>query len=152
MLGLAVAAMVGLVPILWANAGGPPPPQTMDERVHEVASGLRCPVCRNLSVGDSPSQLAEEMRASIRQMLTEGKSPEEVRRFFVARYGDWILLSPKSNGVGLLPWVAPLAALILGALLVARVVNRRNLETGVSVTEAERDRIRRELQLVQEPD
>lgn len=84
----------------------------LDEQVREVASSLRCPVCQNLSVADSTSDLAKEMRTLIREMLQEGKRPDEIRAYFISKYGDWILLSPRARGIGILIWVLP----ILGAL------------------------------------
>jgi cytochrome c-type biogenesis protein CcmH len=86
----------------------------MDERVNEVASGLRCPVCQNLSVADSPSRLAGEMRSEIEAQLGAGRTPDEVRAFFVERYGEWVLLAPERGGLNLLPWMLPIAGLVVG--------------------------------------
>src|SRR4029450_1710662 len=43
-----------------------------EETVHEVATRLRCVVCQNLSVADSPSEMAGLMRAIIRDRLGAG--------------------------------------------------------------------------------
>ena len=72
---VAVAVALGV-----AALGGPGRPRTFDDRVDTVASTLRCPVCQNLSVADSPSGLAAEMRRTIAQRLRAGASPETVRR------------------------------------------------------------------------
>ncbi len=82
-------------------------PSNLDEQVREIALQLRCPVCQNLSVGDSPSELANEMRGLIRQQLQAGKSPADVQDYFVARYGEWILLAPPKRGFNLVVWVLP---------------------------------------------
>src|SRR5512138_2893201 len=65
-----------------------------ERTVYEVASQLRCVVCQNLSVADSPSEMANQMRAIVRQQLTEGKNPQQIKDFFVSKYGEWVLLAP----------------------------------------------------------
>ncbi len=88
--------------------------------VDAVARQLRCVVCQNLSVEDSPSEMARQMRDIIRDRLVAGESPEAIKAYFVARYGEWVLLSPPTRGFGLVAWVLPLA--MLGAGLVVAVV------------------------------
>lgn len=116
--GLVLAAAV------WVAARGPAPPATFEERVREVASTLRCPVCQELSVADSPSGLAAQMRATIADKLRAGETPEEIRAFFVRAYGDWILLSPPSKGLGVIAWAAPVAALLVGAIGAGLAIRR----------------------------
>ncbi len=95
-----------------------PSRQTLDQRVHDVASQLKCLVCQGESVADSPAKLSLQMRGVIRQQLQSGKSEQEVIQYFVSRYGDRILLSPPTQGLSLLAWVVPIALMIGGALLV----------------------------------
>src|SRR5262245_17886752 len=73
-------------------------PAVNEDVVHDIAAQLRCVVCQNLSVADSPSEMASQMRAIIRERLAAGESPAEVQRYFVDRYGEWILLSPPRRG------------------------------------------------------
>ncbi len=133
-------------------------PATLQERVQSIAAGLRCPVCQNLSVADSPSELAQQMRAEIAVRLRAGQSGDQIRRFFVSRYGRWILLSPSGSGLGLVAWAAPAAAMLVGGLVVAFVVGRRTRggsavpDEGPPPTEAERDRIRREVDAMEDPE
>lgn len=124
---------------------------TIDDRVHEIASGLRCPVCQNLSVADSPSRLAGEMRSEIQAQLQQGRTPEEVRAFFVARYGEWILLAPSRRGLNLVPWLVPIIGVLAGAAIWAWLVRRRIGSDDGSATSSERSRIERELQGFEEP-
>jgi cytochrome c-type biogenesis protein CcmH len=95
-----------------------------EDTVHEVAAQLRCVVCQSLSVADSPSETAHEMKDIIRERLAAGESPEQVRAYFVEKYGNWILLSPPRQGFNLLVWVVPFAGLGLGLILVLIVVRR----------------------------
>ena len=161
--GLAAGAALGVL-IAGAPAGGQPAPvptaapAAVDERVvHEVAAQLRCVVCQNLSVADSPSETAQQMRALVRERLARGETPEQVRAYFVDKYGIWILLAPPATGFTLLVWVLPFAALAAGLLLVGALVWRwrrapRGAGAGAAGTGAAtppldpamRERIRRE--------
>ena len=120
---LAVAMIVALSGL----AGAAPRPgedEAFENRVREIASELRCPVCQNLSVADSPSELAQEMRGVIREQLRAGRTPDEIKAYFLAKYGDWILLSPRPGGIGWLVWLGPFVGAAAG-LLVAGLAIRR---------------------------
>jgi cytochrome c-type biogenesis protein CcmH len=93
----------------------------IDRQVRELAGKLRCPVCQGLSLQDSPSELAQEMRAVIRSRLEAGDTHDEVLEYFVGRYAEWILLEPKAEGFNLAVYMLPILAGLGGAafLLVA---------------------------------
>jgi cytochrome c-type biogenesis protein CcmH len=95
-----------------------------EETVHDVAAQLRCVVCQSLSVADSPSETAHQMKAIIRERLAAGESPEQVKAYFVEKYGTWILLSPPRQGFNLLVWVLPFAGVAAGLVLVLVLVRR----------------------------
>jgi cytochrome c-type biogenesis protein CcmH len=110
---LAAAVALGAVALR-----GPAPARSRADQVHAIAVGLRCPVCRDLSVADSPAPLAKQMRDTIAERLAQGRTPDQIRAEFVASYGESILLTPPSRGIGLVPWIAP-AVLLLAGLGVA---------------------------------
>lgn len=91
--------------------------KTLDERVYEVGSQLKCPICQGESVADSPSFLAKEMRQVIREQLQKGKSEQEVIQYFVNSYGSQIVWSPPWQGFTLLAWLVPIV-LLLGGVVV----------------------------------
>jgi cytochrome c-type biogenesis protein CcmH len=100
--------------------------QTLDQRVHNVASQLKCPVCQGESVADSPSGIAQQMRGVIRKQLQAGKSEQEVIQYFVSNYGEQIVWSPPWQGFSLLAWLVPIGLFIGGIfLLVATLRNWR---------------------------
>jgi cytochrome c-type biogenesis protein CcmH len=143
------AAVIGLAALLAPGESGAP--TTLDDRVHEIASGLRCPVCQNLSVADSPSRLAGEMRTEIEAQLLAGRSPEQVREYFVERYGEWVLLAPPRRGLNLVPWLVPVVGVIAGVAIWLVLVRRRAAPAGQAVSSGERSRIERELRGLEEP-
>ena len=142
-----LAAVVMLAVLVMATPGAAAP--VSEDTVHEVASQLRCVVCQSLSVADSPSETAHQMKDIIREHLAAGESPEQVRAYFVEKYGTWILLSPPRQGFNLLVWVVPFAALGLGLVLVLIVVRRWSRRLAVPeappLDPAMRARIRREM-------
>jgi len=129
-----------------ADAGVSSP--DLEERVRDVASELRCVVCQNLSVADSPSDLAKEMRNLVRELLQQGKSREEIKAYFVSRYGEFVLLEPPKRGFNLLVWGLPFAALLVGACgvyLVAKRWTRRGHQAAPPLDPAYAEQVRREL-------
>ncbi|HLQ63723.1 MAG TPA: cytochrome c-type biogenesis protein CcmH [bacterium] len=98
--------------------------QEVDLRVRVIASKLRCPVCQNESVADSQSELSAQMRTLIRDKLAAGETEDQIVRYFVSRYGEWILLEPPRQGVLWFVWLAPAAALLGGAVLVIAYLRR----------------------------
>jgi cytochrome c-type biogenesis protein CcmH/NrfF len=90
------------------------PDTALESLTRRVSAQLRCPVCQGLSLADSPSELALEMKDVVRSQLAAGRTPDEVKGYFVAKYGEWILLEPPRRGVNLLVYLLPAAALALG--------------------------------------
>ncbi|HEY7138466.1 MAG TPA: cytochrome c-type biogenesis protein [Methylomirabilota bacterium] len=126
--------------------------EVSDEQVHAIASQLRCVVCQNLSVADSPSEMAHQMRDLIRERLAAGDQPEQVTAYFVERYGEWVLLSPPARGLNLLLWLAPFGAVAGGLILVVTLARRWRRQPvpephqGPAVGPAERERLAAELE------
>ena len=140
-------ALLGGAPA--ALTAQPPARPVSEQTVHDVASQLRCVVCQNLSVADSPSEMAAQMRAIVRERLERGDSPAEVRQYFVERYGEWILLSPRPGGFNLVVWLFPAAAVLVGLAVAAVQVRRWTLRPpapAAPVDQAMSERIRREME------
>ena len=96
----------------------------LDERTRQIATELRCVVCQNLSVADSPSEMAQQMRAIVREQIEAGKTPDQIKDFFVSKYGEWVLLKPKTTGVSALLWILPYVVLVFGILAALWFVHR----------------------------
>ncbi len=115
------------------------------ERADALAAELRCPDCQGLSVADSPTSSAREIRRQIDELIAAGASDEEVRAHFVARYGEWIRLAPSATVV----WLIPFAVLAVGvALLVVwlRAARRPPTAPAATVSDDERRRLHDEVE------
>jgi cytochrome c-type biogenesis protein CcmH len=127
------------------------PSADVEERTREIAAELRCVVCQNLSVADSPSDLAKEMRGRVREQVEQGKGRQEIMDYFVSRYGEYVLLSPPKRGFNLLVWGLPFVGLLAGAYGVYMVARRWTMPApggpaGPSVDPAYAERVRQELE------
>jgi cytochrome c-type biogenesis protein CcmH len=144
-LPIAMAALLALGALILFDALGHAPALTQTEQAAQVASELRCPDCQSLSVGESQTAAAGAIRRQIVELLQAGQTPEQVRQHFVDRYGEWILLSPGSP----LVWLLPFAALLMGIGLLGWWLRHGRSGTkspGRPPSEAVRDRIRDEVE------
>ena len=91
------------------------PSNDPEARIQQLGRQLRCPVCRGVPIFDSPSPLAREMVDIIRQQVAAGKTDREVLKYFEDRYGEWVLLAPKAEGMNLIVWFLPALFLVGGA-------------------------------------
>jgi cytochrome c-type biogenesis protein CcmH len=110
--------------ILGAPRGRPLAGAALDAATQEIAALLRCPVCQGLSVADSPTDLARNMKQQVRALLAAGYDREQVLGYFEWSYGEFVRLQPPLRGVNWLVWVAPVVGLLAGGFIVARSLRR----------------------------
>jgi cytochrome c-type biogenesis protein CcmH len=97
----------------------------MQARYEALIDEVRCLVCQNQTIKDSNAFLATDLRREIRRLMEEGQTNAEIADFLVARYGEFVLYRPRMSGKTLVLWIAPLALIGLGLVIVARVVRGR---------------------------
>lgn len=97
----------------------------LEARYKVLINELRCLVCQNQNIADSNAGLAKTLREETFRMINEGASDEEIVKFMVTRYGDFVLYKPPFKAQTFLLWVGPFALLIL-AFLIAIIIIRRN--------------------------
>lgn len=102
-------------PVMGPPADAPPTTEEAALLTEELASKLRCPVCQGLSVNDSKADAAVAMKSRIGELVAEGYSDDQIVDFFIDRYGEFVLLEPKPEGVNWLVWLGPVGFLGLGA-------------------------------------
>jgi cytochrome c-type biogenesis protein CcmH len=100
-----------IVVAAWPSGGD----ESVSARTQSLASELRCVDCQGLSVADSATSTAKATRADIAARVRRGESDGEIRRVYVDRYGEAVLLKPASSGLGALVWAIPIAAMLLAA-------------------------------------
>lgn len=85
----------------------------LEERARELSKGLRCVVCQNESIDESNADLARELRLVVRERLVGGDSNEQVLDYLVARYGEFVLLKPRTDGWNIILWLAAPALFLI---------------------------------------
>ena len=130
-LGLAIADVdqksvgIGEPPV-----GAPPSVEISKERAFALSKILRCPVCQGLNVADSRSDAAVAMKNRIYELVAMGYSDAQIVDYFTDRYGDWVLLQPKSEHW--VVWVVPGLLTVVSLIALPLYFRRRadeSLET-----------------------
>jgi cytochrome c-type biogenesis protein CcmH len=97
----------------------------LEARARAISQGLRCLVCRNESIDDSNADLARDIRLLLRERLTAGDTNAQAQAYIVARYGQYVLLSPPVTPETYILWFAPPTVLALGAASAFLFLRRR---------------------------
>jgi cytochrome c-type biogenesis protein CcmH len=115
--GLALVASLLLAGLVSAQQ---PQPTPSDDQVNAIASQLYCPVCENTPLDVCPTTACAQWRELIRQKLIEGKSPQEIKDYFVEYYGARVLGAPPAAGFYWLAYVVPPIIILAGAYVLVR--------------------------------
>lgn len=121
------------------------------DRYHVFVKELRCPKCQNQNLEDSNAGVAADLRREVHRLLHEGYSDEQIYDFMVARYGEFVLYRPKTSGITLYLWLAPVGLLVLAIGMVALVVRRsRQQPDGAAYSDEKRQQLQRVLDGVEQ--
>jgi cytochrome c-type biogenesis protein CcmH len=124
--GIFVAALlVFFAPLVTAQDRLPPAPYAYEQlrdpaseaRAKALMEELRCLVCQGQSIADSDAPLAGDMRHEVRSKIAAGESPDEIKAWLVARYGNWVSYDPPFDAATAFLWLGPLLFLLLGGWL-----------------------------------
>jgi cytochrome c-type biogenesis protein CcmH len=83
-----------------------------EARAQGLMRELRCVVCENEPISQSTADIAVDMRRVVRVQIDKGQTDEEVRKYFVDRYGQFVSFRPPLDGWGIALWVFPFLLLI----------------------------------------
>ncbi len=127
-----LALWLALIPLAaTAFLHAAPGAEDLERRVQSITDQLRCPTCQALSVKDSEASFSVQIRDKVTRMVQEGQSEDQIKAYFVSRYGEWILREPPKTGLGLVVWVLPLVAILAaGALIVWSITRRSRARSG----------------------
>lgn len=133
-----LVAVLGVALVVGGRTTAKP---TVSERTLAVAATVRCPQCtdKSMAASDAPTSVAG--RNEIRRQIEAGRTPDEIRGWFAARYGSDILLTPSRRGLEGLIWAIPVIAFVLAAAVLAAAFVRWNRLSPDSATDDERRKV-----------
>jgi len=90
----------------------------------EVYKNLRCLVCQGQSIADSNSDFAVTIKLVVQDQFSEGKTEDEIYKFLISKYGEWIVYQPSFNKNNFLLWTLPYVVLIFGGFIIFLIVRK----------------------------
>ena len=125
-----ILLMIALTSVALAQDGTLPTPtpvakqQVTADDVNRIAKQMYCPVCENEPLDACRTAACQQWRAQIGQMLSEGQSEQQIKDYFVARYGVRVLAQPPAQGTSLLLYVLPIVGVIGGVIVLVWLLRR----------------------------
>lgn len=124
-------ALLTLALILWAGMALALDPFEMlpdpeqEARARGLDNEIRCVQCQSESLASSNAIWARDARRAIREQVAAGRSNAQIKDWFVARYGEFVLMDPPKSGWNLALWLAGPALLLLGLAIAAGLYRKR---------------------------
>ena len=138
----ACALLLLMAPFATGAREAPPVGQdpVIERRMMALAEELRCLVCQNQTLADSQADLAADLRQEIRELMQKGESDEEIKRYLVARYGNFVLYRPPLEATTWLLWFGPAVLLVAGLATLYLVLLRRRRLAAAEPLDADQER------------
>jgi cytochrome c-type biogenesis protein CcmH len=136
--GLAAGVIIALLTLVLTSLLGAE--ATPEDRAYALEQRLRCPVCKSVSIAESPSETAASMRRVVAEQVAAGRSDEEVIGYFEDRYGGWVLLDPPMSGETRWLWLLSVGAGLTGLLVILLRAGREAPEP-ITFSETEREQL-----------
>jgi cytochrome c-type biogenesis protein CcmH len=115
------AFLVVVGAVLWLA----PTSSTPADRIANLESLVKCPVCDDLSVAQSNEASSLLVRATITADVDQGESDTTILTSLEAKYGPSILLSPRGSDLDDLLFATPVAVVVVGLATYARLARQR---------------------------
>lgn len=133
-----VISLIATIPAYAVNPDEVLKDPALEVRARELSAKLRCLVCQNQSIDDSDADLARDLRLLVRERLTAGDSDNQVLDYLVARYGEFVLLSPRISAKTYLLWGTPVFLLMIGGIVLVISQRKRANAKSISLSNAEK--------------
>ena len=121
--------------------------EEQERRYNQLIDELRCLVCQNQNLADSNSQLAQDLRNKVYEMVSTNQTDAQVAEYMVNRYGEYVLYNPPLDPVTSVLWIGPFVVVLVAIVFLLVFIQRRNKSKPVTLSEEQH---RRSKQLLEE--
>ena len=94
--------------------------ETNDVLKNKILKNIRCLICQGQSVYDSESDFASSIKLIVNEKINQGMSEDQVYKFLIEKYGDWIIYEPTLNKNTYVLWLLPLLLFLLGGAIMIK--------------------------------
>ncbi len=134
-----LVVIAGIALVIGSGVLSPSKP-TSAQRAAAIDAVIRCPSCEDLSVAASSAPTAIAVRTTVRQLVDQGRTDQQIKDYLAARYGSAIVLAPPTSGWSAVVWVLPVLGGIGAVAVLTAVLIRRQRGTADDVIPAGTDR------------
>jgi cytochrome c-type biogenesis protein CcmH len=114
------------------------PDPAQEARARHIFEQVRCLVCQNESIDDSQAELARDLRHLVREQVAQGRSDDQIKRYLVDRYGEFVLMRPSFSLGNAALWAGPFLVAALGVVLLLGRLRNRPPEPELDPSDVER--------------
>ena len=91
---------------------------------NKITKNLRCLICQGQSIYDSDSEFAISLKLVVKNKIDDGFTEDEIYKFLIKKYGEWILYDPQLNKNTYFLCFLPLLIFLLGgAIILKKLIN-----------------------------
>ena len=87
---------------------------------NKILKNIRCLICQGQSVYDSESDFASSIKLIVNRKINNGIPEDQVYKFLIEKYGDWIIYDPKLNKNTYILWLLPLLLFFIGGAIIRK--------------------------------
>ena len=88
-----------------------------NNRNYDLYSKIMCPVCDGQTIGESQASIANDMKNIVDAYISDGKTNDEILKYFEDRYGTEILSAPPNSGSNAIVWITPFILISLSFII-----------------------------------
>jgi len=93
----------------------------------QLEKEIMCPICDGQTLDQSQSLIAEDMKSTIKEKIEQGYNKEEIKNYFIARYGEGVIAYPKVEGFNILAYLIPILGLIFSLFIFIFYIRKEKL-------------------------